>query len=48
MSTNFATFMCCHEHCNGRCPRDVSNHIPFIGMAHDDPFVGCRHVVAYP
>ena len=27
---NFANFMDCHEHCNGRCPRDVYIHIPLL------------------
>ena len=29
---NFATFWNCHEHSNGRCPRDVFIRIPFISM----------------
>ena len=27
---NFATFKSSHEHCNGRCPRDVFIHIPLL------------------
>lgn len=31
---NFANFMDCHEHGNGRCPRDVHIHIPLPLMAY--------------